>query len=231
MSLPRKRKRGPQKTHNGGLSTSFSSVRLTPKAYAVRPGHPADKGLVGNAVLQVERRIFNSLFGQRFMDLDELNKAVSERLKALNDRPMVEKQRNRAELYAEEKGFLQSLPSIPYELDVVRMTRKVRSDYRGRVNRKSFSVPHEYAGKTVEVRLWASKDLIAFFDIRTGAEIARFNYGTSEALLESIKRLGSKTGEQAELITKKQLQANFEAAAGKHPERKLPKDLQVQKES
>ncbi len=131
MSLPRKRKRGPQKTHNGGLSTSFSSVRLTPKAYAVRPGHPADKGLVGNAVLQVERRIFNSLFGQRFMDLDELNKAVSERLKALNDRPMVEKQRNRAELYAEEKGFLQSLPSIPYELDVVRMTRKVRSDYRG----------------------------------------------------------------------------------------------------
>lgn len=197
-------------------------------AHAVRPARPTDKGLAENAVQQVQNRIIHVLYGQQFMDLDEINEAIPPLLKKLNEKAMTEKVSSRIELFlSSEKKYLQPLPSIPYEPGLIEVIRKVRSDYRIRFNRKSFSVPHEYVGRLVLVRIWTQKGILACFDMKTGAEIARFHYGTDtpqdnvkaehmpeqhravvrsrEALLETIERqLGAKTKELAARITKNQ---------------------------
>lgn len=126
-----------------------------------RVQEPRDKGLVENAVLQVERWVMAPLRKQRFFNLEELNEAIRERLAWLNNRPLTGQAQSRRDLFEEvEKDALRPLPHYPFEYLEVKQA-KVHLDYHVSFEKHHYSVPHQYTRKTVLVR--ASERLVEIY--------------------------------------------------------------------
>jgi transposase len=121
-----------------------------------RPRHPRDKAKVEAAVLIVERWILARLRHRRFYSLAELNAAIGELLKRLNEeRPIRRLGRTRRQLLEElDRPALKPLPIEPYVFAEWRV-RRVGIDYHVEVERHFYSVPYRFARTEVEVRLTA----------------------------------------------------------------------------
>ena len=118
-----------------------------------RPKHARDKGLVENAVKTVQSRVLGRLRNVRFFSLEELNRAMLERLDMLNDAPMQPEGVSRRSLFgAEEAAALKPLPANRWECADF-FERKVGRDHHVRVNKVGYSVPHRYLGRRVTVRV------------------------------------------------------------------------------
>jgi transposase len=119
-----------------------------------RPRRPRDKAKVEAAVLVVERWILARLRHRRFYSLAELNAAICELLKRLNEeRPIRRLGRTRRQLLEElDRPALKPLPSEPYVFAEWRV-RRVGIDYHVEVERHFYSVPYRFARAEVEVRL------------------------------------------------------------------------------
>ena len=77
---------------------------------------PRDKGKVENGVQQVERWVLAPLRHRTFFSLAELNSAIQEQVRALNDRPGQALPAPRRELFETlEKPALGPLPAQPYD--------------------------------------------------------------------------------------------------------------------
>lgn len=130
---------------------------------ATRPGKPKDKASVENQVLITYRRIYALLRNTTFYSLDELNKAIQEKLEAHHRKNFQKKTYSRLELFdAEEKGVLQPLPETPYELR--HYTKgKVYPNYHVVVGEDwhFYSVPWTHIGK--EVRIVYDSDLVEIY--------------------------------------------------------------------
>jgi len=126
-----------------------------------RVGKPTDKGLVENAVQQVERWVLAPMRKQRFYSLYDLNQSLQKRLKWLNERPLTQQTHSRRSLFeATEKEALQPLPPYPFKFLEVKQA-KVNIDYHVTFNRHHYSVPHTYARQSVEIR--ASERMVEIF--------------------------------------------------------------------
>jgi len=119
-----------------------------------RPRRPRDKAKVETAVLIIERWILARLRHQRFYSLAELNAAIGELLKRLNDERVIRRLgRTRRQLLEElDWPAIKPLPSEPYVFAEWRV-RRVGIDYHVEVERHFYSVPFRFARTEVEVRL------------------------------------------------------------------------------
>jgi transposase len=119
-----------------------------------RPHRPRDKAKVEVAVLVVERWILARLRHRRFTSLAELNAAIAELLKRLNEeKPLRRLGRTRRQLLEElDRPALKPLPIEPYVFAQWRVCR-VGIDYHVEVEKHFYSVPHRFARAEVEVRL------------------------------------------------------------------------------
>jgi transposase len=119
-----------------------------------RPHRPRDKAKVEVAVLVVERWILARLRHRRFTSLAELNAAIAELLKRLNEeKPLRRLGRTRRQLLEElDRPALKPLPVEPYVFAQWRVCR-VGIDYHVEVEKHFYSVPHRFARAEVEVRL------------------------------------------------------------------------------
>ncbi len=119
-----------------------------------RPRRPRDKAKVEAAVLIVERWILARLRHRRFYSLAELNAAIGELLRRLNEaRPIRRLGRTRRQLLEElDRPALKALPVEPYVFAQWRLCR-VGVDYHVEVERHFYSVPYRFARAEVEVRL------------------------------------------------------------------------------
>jgi transposase len=119
-----------------------------------RPRRPRDKAKVEVAVLVVERWILARLRHRRFYSLAELNAAIAELLKRINEgRPLRRLGRTRRQLFEElDRPALKPLPVEPYVFAQWRVCR-VGVDYHVEVDKHFYSVPHRFARAEVEVRL------------------------------------------------------------------------------
>src|SRR5713101_353656 len=119
-----------------------------------RPHRPRDKAKVEAAVLIIERWILARLRNQRFYSLAELNAAMGELLKRLNDeRPIRRLGVTRRRLLDElDRPALKPLPIEPYVFAEWRV-RRVGIDYHVDVEGHFYSVPYRFARAEVEVRL------------------------------------------------------------------------------
>src|SRR5712691_8040693 len=119
-----------------------------------RPRRPRDKAKVEAAVLIIERWILARLRNQRFYSLAELNAAMGELLKRLNDeRPIRRLGVTRRQLLDElDRPALKPLPIEPYVFAEWRV-RRVGIDYHVDVEGHFYSVPYRFARAEVEVRL------------------------------------------------------------------------------
>ena len=119
-----------------------------------RPHRPRDKAKVEAAVLIIERWILARLRHQRFYSLTELNAAIGDLLKRLNEeRPIRRLGRTRRQLLEElDRPALKPLPIEPYVFAEWRV-RRVGIDYHVDVEGHFYSVPYRFARTEVEVRL------------------------------------------------------------------------------
>ena len=119
-----------------------------------RPRRPRDKAKVEAAVLIIERWLLGRLRHRRFYSLAELNAAIGELLRQLNDeRPIRRLGVTRRALLEElDRPHLKQLPAEPYCFAEWRV-RRVGIDYHVEVDAHFYSVPHRFARSEVEVRL------------------------------------------------------------------------------
>ena len=119
-----------------------------------RPYKPRDKAKVEAAVLVVERWILARLRNRQFYSLAELNAAIAELLRQLNEvRPIRRLGRTRRQLFEElDQPALNPLPTESYVFAEWRI-RRVGIDYHVEVEHHFYSVPYRFARCEVEVRL------------------------------------------------------------------------------
>lgn len=118
-----------------------------------RPHAPRDKALAENAVKIVYSRVFAPLRNQVFYSLEELNRAIRERLAVHNNCYFQRLQISRQQLFREtEKAVLKPLPVNPYEL---RSFKSVQVQFNYHVYLSDdghyYSVPYLYRGKKVKI--------------------------------------------------------------------------------
>ena len=114
-----------------------------------RPYHPKDKAKVENSVLIVQRWILARLRNRVFHSIVELNSAIHEQLKDLNNRKMQRVGSSRLELFMQvDRPAARVLPQVPFTYrKCFRLT--VNLDYHIEVEKKYYSVPWKYCRKKV----------------------------------------------------------------------------------
>jgi hypothetical protein len=121
-----------------------------------RPYRPQDKGSVERAIGVIQQGFFNEVRNRVFYSLRELNEALWDYLRKLNQAPMKDWGVSRDERFENEKALLKPLPQSPYEISEWR-SAKVHPDCHIQVDKRFYSVPFKWVGKTVQVRLSQSR--------------------------------------------------------------------------
>jgi transposase len=126
-----------------------------------RPRKPRDKAIVESHVLVVQRWIVARLRNQRFFSLVAINKAISELLTSLNQRPFKKLAGSRASAFAEiDRPAMKALPATIYDYaEFCRPT--VNIDYHVEVGppggiKHLYSVPHQLVGEELFVKFTSS---------------------------------------------------------------------------
>lgn len=124
---------------------------------------PRDKANVEAGVGIVTRRAIAALRDRTFFTLAELNAALQAKVAGINDSPFTRKPGSRSSVFdAQEREALAPLPAAPFQVcSWERVT--VRSDYHVPVRGSFYSVPFEYIGKIVDVRM-SDAAIEVFFD-------------------------------------------------------------------
>jgi transposase len=121
-----------------------------------RPRRPRDKAKVEACVLIIERWLLGRLRHRRFYSLSELNLAINDVLRQLNDQRVLRRlDATRRQLLEElDRPHLKPLPIEPYVLAEWRV-RRVGIDYHVELDKHFYSVPYRFARAEVEARLTA----------------------------------------------------------------------------
>ena len=134
-----------------------------------RVKRPKDKSKVENTVYRLEVDILARLRNMTFFSCDEYNEAIIRELKVFNERPFQKKEGSRYQVYLNlEKDALYPLPIKPYELATYK-SAKVQVNSCIAYKKNFYSVPYEYIGKEVELKI-TDKNLYVLLDKE---EIAR----------------------------------------------------------
>ena len=109
---------------------------------------PGAEGTVGN----IATAIIAKLRHKTFHDFPSLEKAVKEALRDYNAVPFEKREGSRLEVWAEERSYLRSLPSVPYEIASWEYHRKVYPNCHATLKKNFYSVPYNFRGKYVDIR-------------------------------------------------------------------------------
>jgi transposase len=150
--------------HEAELNKSYQEMAGHYGAAIVpaRPVSPTDKAPVETAVQIIERRIIAKLRHSQFLSFDGLAETFRAELETLNDRPFQKLPGSRRSVFLEtEQHELQKLPPQRYEYAQFKQA-KAGFDYHVALDKTCFySVPYQYAGKTVLIR-WNSRTVEIF---------------------------------------------------------------------
>ncbi len=152
------------------LNRSYEDLmnHLGAVAIPARVRKPRDKAKVENGVQQVERRVLARLRDELLVGLENARTRVLEESDKLNDRPFQKMAGSRSSVFSElDAPALQPLPKtrwIPTEWK----RSKVHIDYHVEVNHHLFSVPYQYIGEILDVKV--TPQLVEIF--RNGRPVA-----------------------------------------------------------
>ena len=114
---------------------------------------PKDKSHAEASVRYAESWIIAALRNQKFFTMQEVRKAVAEKLEKLNGRAFQKMAGTRRNAYfEEEKPFMMPLPAIAFE-PAVWSVAKVPNDYLVTDGRNKYSVPCNLIGEKVDIRV------------------------------------------------------------------------------
>ena len=114
---------------------------------------PKGKASVEGTVGKIATAVIAKLRNETFFDMASLKAAVCKALEAFNCEPFQKRPGSRREAWLEEKKFLERLPDIPYEVAEWLYGRKVYPNSHVSVLKNYYSVPYEYVGSKVDVKL------------------------------------------------------------------------------
>ena len=124
------------------------------QGFPARVRRPRDKGAVEQGVLHVERRVLAPLRKHVFHDLAALNRTIAAQVRKINARPYAdgtgETRLDRFESI--DLPHMKSLPDRRWQRTVWRKNT-VHPDYHIAIDYRFYSVPYQYIGKEVDVRL------------------------------------------------------------------------------
>ncbi len=110
---------------------------------------PNAEGSVGN----ISTWIIAALRNEQFFTIAEMNEAIRVKLEEFNHRPFQKKEGSRYELFHDEElPLLAPLPTTRYELAEWKQAT-VLFNYHISVDGMLYSIPYEYIGKKVDVRI------------------------------------------------------------------------------
>lgn len=147
-----------------------------------RSRKPKDKAKVESAVFVAERWILAALRNHTFFSLNELNRAIAEKLHDLNNRKFQKLNTTRRQLFETiDRPALKSLPSRPYEYAEWKKAR-VNIDYHIEIFRHYYSVPYQLARKQVDVRFTSSTVEVLFKNKRVASHQRDYRKGAFTTL-------------------------------------------------
>ena len=149
---------------------------------------PKDKAKVESAVLVAERWILAALRNHTFFSIEELNKAIAEKLQELNNRKFQKMNASRRSLYETiDQPALKALPSIPY---VYAECKKVRVDigYHIEADDHYYSVPYKLIKEQVEVWLSATTVEVLFKNCRVASHARSYEKYKQTTLTEHMPK-------------------------------------------
>ena len=121
-----------------------------------RVRRPKDKAAVEGAVGDCTVAIVGKLRNRKFYSFDDLNQAILKELEKFNTRPFQKREGSRKSVYIEEEfPFMKRLPEYPFEMCIWKRA-KVQLNYHVAVEKMNYSVPYEYVGNYVDVKLTKS---------------------------------------------------------------------------
>ena len=145
------------------LNTSYQELaqHYNTAIVPTRVAKPQDKGAVEGGVRYASTWITAALRNQKFFTLQEVQRALAEKLDELNDRPFQKREGSRRSGYLnEEREFMQPLPLHPYEPAIWRQAT-VGNDYLISDGKNKYSVPFNLIGEQVQIRL--TRDIVEIF--------------------------------------------------------------------
>jgi transposase len=126
-----------------------------------RPYKPRDKAKVEKAVQEVERQVLARLRHEHFGSFADLNAAIRERLKPLNERTMRGYGVSRRVLFEQvDQPALSPLPVHPFVFAQWK-SAKVNLDYHIEVDKHYYSVPYWFVQHEVQVKV--SEQMVEIF--------------------------------------------------------------------
>lgn len=124
---------------------------------------PKDKPSVESSVNTVSTWIIAALRNTQCFTLEEINQEIRKKLEEFNHRPFTKKEGSRWSAFMEEEKFaLTPLPAAPYQMSEWR-TAKAQPNYHISVKSMFYSVPYEYIGKQVDVKV-SDKAIEVYFN-------------------------------------------------------------------
>ena len=144
---------------------------------------PKDKALVEGAVRIVYQQIYARMRNQKFYSLDDLNKAIREQLKHLNERKLSGRTYSRKEFFEEvETKALSELPQDRFEIRTYIQATVLQNGHVSlREDKHYYSVPYKYIRKKVRVA-YTSAQVKVYYNYQCIAEHRRnkspYNYTT-----------------------------------------------------
>ena len=123
-------------------------------ALPARVRRPRDKALVENGVLHSNRRVLAPLRHHVFHDLTTLNREIRTLVDAVNAKPYADRtgETRNSRFESIDRPAMKPLPETRW-LHTRWRKDKVHPDYHIVIDRCLYSVPHQYVGKQVDVRL------------------------------------------------------------------------------
>ena len=133
-----------------------------------RVDRPRDKSAAEGTVKHTSTWIIAALRNRKFLSMNELKAAVSEKLEEFNTKDFQKREGSRRVAFLnEEKHFLKPLPTSPYEPAAWSKTT-VQRDYLITDGKNKFSVPFDLIGEKIDIRI-TRNTIEAFFH---GARVA-----------------------------------------------------------
>ena len=117
-----------------------------------RPRRPKDKSSVESSVGLIQRQAIAPLRHQVFLSLEELNRALAQKVEVINSRPFQKRDGSReSEYLRQEKSSLIPLPAQPYRI-VITKRATVQFNYHVSFEGNYYSAPFAYLRQEVEIR-------------------------------------------------------------------------------
>lgn len=169
------------------LACHYGTVIIPARAFK-----PKDKAKVESAVLVAERWIMAAFRNHTFFSIEELNRAIGEKLQELNSRRFQKMEGSRRSLYETiDRPALKPLPSAPYQYAECKKAR-VSIDYHIEIEGHYYSVPYQLVKEQVEVWLTTATVEVLFKNRRVASHARSYIKGAHTTMTEHMPKAHQK---------------------------------------